>query len=125
MQTTSSDRAGLMSNVGGMPYSNMATPSPQPGFPQQQQQQQPQPELTVLQRSSHPTALVFHLLFRVLAMVMFLIPSFIDINFILAFILIVLLLSFDFWTVKNVSGRLLVGLRWWNDIQVCKFSFFY
>ncbi|CAG8726939.1 32496_t:CDS:2 [Gigaspora margarita] len=25
--------------------------------------------------------------------------------------------TFDFWTVKNVSGRLLVGLRWWNDIQ--------
>ena len=23
----------------------------------------------------------------------------------------------DFWTVKNVSGRLLVGLRWWNVID--------
>jgi hypothetical protein len=23
----------------------------------------------------------------------------------------------DFWTVKNVSGRLLVGLRWWNEIK--------
>ena len=23
----------------------------------------------------------------------------------------------DFWTVKNVSGRLLVGLRWWNDVD--------
>ena len=23
----------------------------------------------------------------------------------------------DFWTVKNVSGRLLVGLRWWNYID--------
>eukprot|EP00879_Flechtneria_rotunda_P010844 GHRR01011333.1.p1 GENE.GHRR01011333.1~~GHRR01011333.1.p1 ORF type:complete len:134 (+),score=35.64 GHRR01011333.1:435-836(+) len=21
----------------------------------------------------------------------------------------------DFWTVKNVTGRLLVGLRWWNE----------
>lgn len=27
------------------------------------------------------------------------------------------MLAFDFWTVKNVSGRLLVGLRWWNDIK--------
>ncbi|CAG8445659.1 1898_t:CDS:2 [Ambispora gerdemannii] len=25
--------------------------------------------------------------------------------------------AFDFWTVKNVTGRLLVGLRWWNEIQ--------
>ena len=29
--------------------------------------------------------------------------------------IIVLLLAFDFWTVKNVSGRLLCGLRWWNE----------
>jgi hypothetical protein len=28
-----------------------------------------------------------------------------------------LLLSVDFWVVKNVSGRLLVGLRWWNQIR--------
>jgi len=32
-------------------------------------------------------------------------------------IISVLLLSFDFWTVKNVSGRLLVGLRWWNEVS--------
>ncbi|XP_055326019.1 uncharacterized Golgi apparatus membrane protein-like protein CG5021, partial [Sitodiplosis mosellana] len=29
----------------------------------------------------------------------------------------VLLLSADFWTVKNITGRLLVGLRWWNYID--------
>jgi len=28
-----------------------------------------------------------------------------------------MLLAFDFWTVKNISGRLLVGLRWWNEIN--------
>ena len=27
------------------------------------------------------------------------------------------MLSFDFWVVKNVTGRLLVGLRWWNYID--------
>ena len=31
--------------------------------------------------------------------------------------MVVLLLSADFWTVKNVSGRLLVGLRWWNRVS--------
>ncbi|KAF9984102.1 hypothetical protein BGZ65_000987 [Modicella reniformis] len=36
-------------------------------------------------------------------------------NFVLIFVLCVLMLVFDFWTVKNVSGRLLVGLRWWNE----------
>ena len=34
---------------------------------------------------------------------------------VLLFVIIVLLLAFDFWTVKNVSGRLLCGLRWWNE----------
>ncbi|VBB27039.1 unnamed protein product [Acanthocheilonema viteae] len=27
------------------------------------------------------------------------------------------LLSIDFWTVKNITGRLLVGLRWWNFVD--------
>jgi hypothetical protein len=25
-------------------------------------------------------------------------------------------MAFDFWTVKNITGRLMVGLRWWNDL---------
>lgn len=25
--------------------------------------------------------------------------------------------AFDFWFVKNISGRLLVGLRWWNEVN--------
>ena len=29
----------------------------------------------------------------------------------------VLLAALDFWVVKNVSGRILVGLRWWNEIN--------
>ncbi|XP_067345158.1 Golgi apparatus membrane protein TVP23 homolog B isoform X2 [Channa argus] len=30
---------------------------------------------------------------------------------------IILLLSCDFWTVKNITGRLMVGLRWWNQVD--------
>jgi hypothetical protein len=32
-----------------------------------------------------------------------------------SFILIVLCSAFDFWVVKNVTGRKLVGLRWWVE----------
>ena len=39
----------------------------------------------------------------------------VDFISVLLFVIIVLLLAFDFWTVKNVSGRLLCGLRWWNE----------
>ena len=34
-----------------------------------------------------------------------------------AYLVIILLGAFDFWTVKNISGRFLVGLRWWNEVQ--------
>lgn len=27
----------------------------------------------------------------------------------------IILNAFDFWTVKNITGRLLVGLRWWSE----------
>lgn len=36
---------------------------------------------------------------------------------ILAFIIIIVFAAIDFWTVKNVSGRILVGLRWWSEID--------
>ncbi|RIA97652.1 hypothetical protein C1645_686696, partial [Glomus cerebriforme] len=66
---------------------------------------------------SHPVALVFHLLFRTGAIIIYLFGGIFTEHETFIFIICVLLLSFDFWTVKNVTGRLLVGLRWWNDIQ--------
>jgi len=36
---------------------------------------------------------------------------------IIPFVITILMLVFDFWVVKNVSGRLLVGLRWWNEVK--------
>lgn len=44
-------------------------------------------------------------------------PWFFSGHFTILFAVTVLLLALDFWTVKNVSGRLLVGLRWWNEIN--------
>ncbi|XP_037670119.1 Golgi apparatus membrane protein TVP23 homolog A isoform X2 [Choloepus didactylus] len=38
-------------------------------------------------------------------------------SFVSCFVTVLLLLAFDFWSVKNVTGRLLVGLRWWNQID--------
>ena len=38
-------------------------------------------------------------------------------NSILIFIIVIIISSIDFWMVKNICGRLLVGLRWWNDFK--------
>jgi hypothetical protein len=75
-------------------------------------------EQNMFDRSSHPVALFFLLFFRTLAIASYLLASFLFPNsFAFAFVIIVLLLTFDFWTVKNISGRLLVGLRWWSQIK--------
>ena len=38
-------------------------------------------------------------------------------SFVNVFVVCVLLLAFDFWTVKNVTGRLMVGLRWNSVVE--------
>ena len=67
--------------------------------------------------SSHPAVAVFHVLFKALALFVYIFGSLISSNFVFVFVLIVLFLAFDFWTVKNVSGRKLVGLRWWSSVR--------
>ncbi|EGF81200.1 hypothetical protein BATDEDRAFT_10465, partial [Batrachochytrium dendrobatidis JAM81] len=67
--------------------------------------------------TSHPIALIFHVIFKTAALVTYMFSWLIVSDFILTFVIIILLLAFDFWTVKNVTGRLLVGLRWWNEIR--------
>lgn len=38
-------------------------------------------------------------------------------NFVLIFIITILLLAMDFYYLKNIAGRRLVGLRWWNEVD--------
>uniref|UniRef100_A0A8C2CU30 Golgi apparatus membrane protein TVP23 homolog n=1 Tax=Cyprinus carpio TaxID=7962 RepID=A0A8C2CU30_CYPCA len=65
----------------------------------------------------HPLACFFHLFFRTSAILIYLFCEFLSRSFIANMVTIILLLSCDFWTVKNVTGRLLVGLRWWNQVD--------
>lgn len=70
----------------------------------------------VLRQSSHPTVAIFHTLFKISAIVSYLMIGLFTKNFVIQFVVTVTLLAFDFWVVKNVTGRLLVGLRWWHEI---------
>lgn len=66
----------------------------------------------------HPVAAFFHIFFRASALIVYLVlSSFVSGHFVELFLTVILLLAFDFWTVKNVTGRLLVGLRWWNKVE--------
>lgn len=53
-----------------------------------------------------------HIGFRGAALFTYFFANFIISSFIIQFLVILTLLSMDFWTVKNITGRLLVGLRW-------------
>ncbi|XP_041531871.1 Golgi apparatus membrane protein TVP23 homolog A isoform X3 [Microtus oregoni] len=65
----------------------------------------------------HPLATFFHLFFRVSAIITYVCCDWFSRSFVGCFVTVLLLLSFDFWSVKNVTGRLMVGLRWWNQID--------
>ncbi|KAM3592765.1 uncharacterized protein V6R79_024790 [Siganus canaliculatus] len=65
----------------------------------------------------HPVACFFHLFFRVSTVAVYLFCGFVGGSFIACMVTIILLLSCDFWTVKNITGRLMVGLRWWNQVD--------
>ncbi|XP_020288936.1 uncharacterized Golgi apparatus membrane protein-like protein CG5021 isoform X2 [Pseudomyrmex gracilis] len=65
----------------------------------------------------HPYVTLFHLAFRIAAIVVYMLCGWFSNSFIASFVTVVLLLSMDFWTVKNVTGRLMVGLRWWNYVD--------
>lgn len=65
--------------------------------------------------SAHPLTLCTFLGFRLAALLTYLFGLLFTSNFVLIFIITILLLSADFYYVKNIAGRRLVGLRWWNE----------
>jgi hypothetical protein len=93
---------------------------------------------------SHPVALFFLFLFRCLAIATYLLCGFFVSSYVFSVsrclaglgccawpgsesalinlartqtVVVVVLLALDFWTVRNVSGRVLVGLRFWNQVD--------
>ncbi|CAD6193577.1 unnamed protein product [Caenorhabditis auriculariae] len=70
-----------------------------------------------LQMFGKPTIVLAHLAFKAAALFFYFFANFITDSFIVQFLLILIFLSMDFWTVKNITGRLLVGLRWWSFVD--------
>ena len=70
-----------------------------------------------LSHAKHPGIVFFTIFFKGLAMCFFLLLGIFGVSEALIFIFIIVLNSLDFWFVKNVSGRILVGLRWWNEVK--------
>ncbi|KAI0432629.1 Golgi apparatus membrane protein TVP23 [Xylaria sp. FL1042] len=67
--------------------------------------------------SSHPITLLSFLAFRVSSLLVYLFGVILTDNMVLIFIITILLLAADFYNLKNIAGRRLVGLRWWNEVD--------
>ncbi|KAH7087090.1 Golgi apparatus membrane protein TVP23 [Paraphoma chrysanthemicola] len=81
-------------------------------------QQTPAPGSLSWKLSSHPITLLTFLFFRISSLLVYLLGlQLLSSNFVLIFIVTILLLAIDFYYLKNIAGRRLVGLRWWNEVD--------
>lgn len=67
--------------------------------------------------SSHPITLLTFLGFRISSVLVYFLGLWIIQSMIMIFIITILLLAADFYYLKNIAGRRLVGLRWWNEVD--------
>ena len=65
-----------------------------------------------INKAAHPTACLFHILLKAIPVgIYFIFPIFLS-EKITVYIGIIIFSAMDFWATKNITGRLLVGLRW-------------
>lgn len=60
---------------------------------------------------------MFLYLFRILALTAYILSSFFPNYYVVSAVVIVVFLAMDFWNCRNVAGRTLVGLRFWNQVD--------
>ncbi|KAI1188782.1 DUF846-domain-containing protein [Nemania serpens] len=83
-----------------------------------EQPQQPQAGSLSWRLSSHPITLLTFLAFRISSLFVYLFGLLLFTkSMVLIFIITILLLAADFYYLKNIAGRRLVGLRWWNEVD--------
>ncbi|EIN13547.1 DUF846-domain-containing protein [Punctularia strigosozonata HHB-11173 SS5] len=70
----------------------------------------------IFRQSAHPVALFFLYFFRIAAITVYILGGTFG-NYVIATVVVVVLLAMDFWNCRNVAGRTLVGLRFWNQVD--------
>lgn len=65
-------------------------------------------------RTSHPILALFLLILKLVPVFAYIFGPIFFSNTIYTFSLVLISSCVDFWFIKNVAGRILLGLRWWN-----------
>jgi len=71
----------------------------------------------IFRQSAHPLALLFLYFFRTAAITIYILCGWFTSDYVLSTVMVVVLLAMDFWNCRNVAGRTLVGLRFWNQVD--------
>mmetsp|Transcript_28056 Transcript_28056/g.51223 ORF Transcript_28056/g.51223 Transcript_28056/m.51223 type:complete len:221 (+) Transcript_28056:91-753(+) len=70
----------------------------------------------MVKNAGHPVVCIFTGLFKIIVLFVYIVGRYFSSSYVTTFIMTTIFAALDFWTVKNVSGRILVGLRWWNHV---------
>jgi len=118
LQPVPSGRIGTTSPSGGSPHPLVIlTPTDTPLNSNATPSDQEEGLTGILRQSSHPLVLLCLYAFRIAAVATYLLCGFFTENFVLSIVVVVVLLAMDFWNTRNVAGRRLVGLRYWNTVD--------
>ena len=82
---------------------------PNPAYAANSPSQAAGQNVSLMKQAHHPVAAFFHFAFKILAIFVYIFGGLVSLNFVLICVTTILLLAFDFWTVKNITGRLMVG----------------
>lgn len=69
-----------------------------------------------VKKSSNVWVTIFTIVFKVASIAFYLVSSILGFNATFEIAVVTTLAACDFWYIKNISGRLMVGLRWSNVI---------
>ena len=68
-------------------------------------------------KGAHPIAAFFHAIFKAAAILVYFLGSMFGMSYVVLLVVTILLLAADFWTTKNITGRLLVSMRWRSEVK--------
>ena len=68
-------------------------------------------------KATHPIIGLIIVLLKIAAFLSFILLAIVLSKTTVVYLIVILLGACDFWITKNIAGRTLVGLRWWNEVK--------
>ena len=70
-----------------------------------------------VRKATHPIICLIIVLLKIAAFLSFILLAIVLSKTTVVYLIVILLGACDFWITKNIAGRTLVGLRWWNEVK--------